>query len=177
MKRSVTSVLLFICLLAPLATGFLFVKWHKAQVRREIKKQIIEGDFQTELVKIVVHDKQRNNAITESNSHEIKYQGKWHDIVRTEKQGELTVLWCIPDEKEDVLHEQITLHLHSGGKKSGKEKDGTWHMFKFLDSLFFEEVYAIHFGYGGCEKTTYPSSKSELTTAYLKFPEPPPKTS
>ena len=93
-KSNLISILLFLCLFAPLTGAFVMLRVQKSLVRREVKHMLMRKINKEELVLIKVSKTQHQNELEWKHSKEFKYKGEMYDIVSVEQHGDSTWYYC-----------------------------------------------------------------------------------
>jgi len=107
LHRILSLLLLFIFLynIGGYFIAFIAIQY---QVRNEIKAQIREGIAEDELHQIILPaNPEVNTDFSLDDEQEIKYNGKMYDIVKQIVKGDSIYFYCILDEEETELFEDL----------------------------------------------------------------------
>jgi hypothetical protein len=107
MKGSVSAVVLLFCLLAPLATAFTFLHYHKKQVKREVKRRLIAGIDKAELVLLKFTEKEAQTKVEWEHAKEFRYNHEMYDIIESQHKGDTIYYLCWWDNEETRLSKQL----------------------------------------------------------------------
>ncbi|MCX6163572.1 MAG: hypothetical protein NTU73_01715 [Ignavibacteriae bacterium] len=104
---------------------------------------------------------------------EILYNGKMYDIYKVEYQNEITILYCVNDENEDIIHCAFTEYLNE--KNNDNDVKAVTNIIKILITLALEP-----------NQTDFNpiQSRNDILFSYnillqkikIDIPSPPPKT-
>jgi hypothetical protein len=106
LKRKIFIILLFFCLIAPVATIFVIFQVQKKQIKREVKWKMISGIDREVLVLLKFTEEEKKNQLKWKTSNEFEYKGEMYDIVEKEVKGDTTLYWCWLDNEETKLNRQ-----------------------------------------------------------------------
>lgn len=107
MKGKVISLLLFLCLVAPIAVTFTFLHYQKVQIRRKVAREITNSEDHDGLVLLKFTEKEAQTLLRWEHSREFEFADQMYDIVKTETHGDTTYYWCWWDEAETKLNQQL----------------------------------------------------------------------
>lgn len=141
-----------------------------AEVKKEMRAEVLSHD-ESIATRLVFTDNELKELQWEEESSEFVYRGEMYDVIKIQKDGGKTIVWCIDDRKETAL---ITTYLKF--HKQSPEKNPSNSLLKFLTIQFEPTAF--------CELTPLVSNHSfnySLYTFTLPFSEgsillPPPKS-
>lgn len=136
MKRSLLAILLFACLIVPIAVVYSYLKLEKNKIRKEIKHKIIDGIPKEMLVCIKISS-QQTHELKWQHSKEFEYKDEMYDIVSKEYIGDTTFYWCWWDNEETLLNKQLSKLLTKALKNDSKHSDPQKHIIDFFKSIYF----------------------------------------
>ncbi len=139
MNRKILGILLFFCLVLPVAVSFLFLNNQLKQVKREVKRKIIAGIDKNELVLLKFTESQKKKQLKWKHSKEFQYNGEMYDIVETEIKGDTTYYWCWWDYKETKLNQKLEKLLSFALQNNPKKQKHQILLKNFFKSLYFSE--------------------------------------
>jgi len=111
------------------------LQWKKAQVRHEVKEQMVEGMDRAELVEIRLGWAEMGELEWE-HEKEFEYQGEMYDVVEKRVEGGEMVFLCWPDQQESALNRQLE---QLAARALGHDSDHQHHQQltqRFFNSLF-----------------------------------------
>jgi len=160
----------------PLAGTYIILKNQKKIIRKEVKRNIIKGIDQEQLVLLKFHKKEIFNLLRWEHSKEFEYNGEMYDIVNTENKGDSVYYYCWWDYKETALNKELrelTMSALEKDKRSNEQKKLLRNYYKSL----FVSFTIYHIKPDSILKkrdTIFPSLL--YTNPSYKPSEPPPKS-
>ena len=174
MKGKVTSLLLFLCLVAPLVVTFTFLHYQKIQTRKKVEREIRSSGEHDGLVLLKFTEKESQTLLRWEHSREFEYADQMYDVVKTETHGDTTYYWCWWDEAETKLNQQLEELLVSTQSKQPVQPS---QQDKLID--FFKSLYCIPppiFGAGTFQKGQVSFTYEHHYSSFVHPPPvPPPK--
>jgi hypothetical protein len=137
LKGKVTSLLLFLCLVAPLAVTFTFLHYQKVQIRRKVAREIISSEDHDGLVLLKFTEKEAQTLLRWEHSREFEFADQMYDIVKTEARGDTTYYWCWLDEAETKLNQQLNKLLVGAQDQGPINTTDQEKLANFFKSLYF----------------------------------------
>ncbi len=144
MKRKIFGLVMIFCFIAPLATTYFFLKYHKKQVKREIKRKIIAGIDKEELVLLKITEKEKG-LLRWEHSKEFEYRGEMYDVVECSIVGDTTYYRVWWDHKETKLNRQLQELVSTAMGKNQKKQENQNRLLSFFKSLYFAEATDLQF--------------------------------
>lgn len=144
LRRTLFSILLLSCLLAPIAIHFVVLKQAQYALKKEIKRKLIAGIDKSELVLLRFTEAEKNTRLKWKHALEFSYQGEMYDIVETEIKGDTTYYWCWWDYAETDLNKKLaaSLHIQQENQPQKQENEKQWlNFFKSLYISYSEDVF------------------------------------
>jgi hypothetical protein len=123
-----------------LVVTFTFLHYQKAQLRRSIKHELMEGIDKEELVLIKVPTEARETLLQWEHAKEFEYRGEMYDVVRSEALGDTTYYWCWWDNEETALNQRLTELLSGAFDDDNQHQQQQKRLLHFLKSLYFSET-------------------------------------
>ncbi len=104
--QNFVSLVLILCLIVPMIFSLFYIQYQKKQVKRAIKKSIIERIDKKNLVyfKFSLQEKQK---LRFEHAKEFEYQGQMYDIVFEEVFHDTVYYWCLHDHEETELNQKL----------------------------------------------------------------------
>jgi len=137
LKPRFLGIVLFCCLVIPLAATMLVLKIQRIQIRREVKMHLITSIHKDELVRLSFTSEQERAALRWEHAHEFEFEGKMYDLVSKQTNGDTTHYWCWPDKKETKLNRQIDQLIAAALSQNQHQSENETRLLKFFKSLFF----------------------------------------
>ncbi|MEZ4937004.1 MAG: hypothetical protein R2799_05370 [Crocinitomicaceae bacterium] len=140
MRNILLSSSLAFALFLPLIFMSVWFPIQKYKIRKQVKKEIIQGIDKEELVKIRLSFEEFVKELEWEHSKEFEYKGQMYDIVSAEFDGEHIIFYCWPDNEETVLNQQLTAALEDllGGNQERNKNKRSY--LKILKSLYLEDA-------------------------------------
>lgn len=135
-------VLLFVFVL-PLLSSYVYLTYERAQVRKSVKRMILQGMSDEQLVGLQFARADSASAVRWKHSREFQFRGEMYDIVRMENRGDSILFLCWKDNQESKLDSQLhalidhTMGNHPPGKTTNHQ------LYKFYSNLYCS-AYSIH---------------------------------
>lgn len=173
--RKFTSIALFLALFLPLAGTYSYLHLEKWRIRKEIKKQLISGFAEEQLVRFEFSTDEINAVLHWYHSLEFEYKGQMYDIVRQTVGDSSVVYWCYPDNEETRLNKQLTALVNQLVKSDTQRNEKQNRLLTFSKSLFCQHITSPEFSPHKQDFTFSLTSDFTLNTLYLSPPAPPPR--
>ena len=135
LKIKCTSLFLLLCLVAPLAATFTLLHYQKRQVREAVKRQILAGVDQKELVLLKFTKKETEAHLRWEHDREFEYQGQMYDVVETIVKRDSIYYRCWWDHAETKLNKQLDELLASVLSADPQRNERQKRLFHFYQSL------------------------------------------
>jgi hypothetical protein len=131
-------IVLSLLFILPLHSSFLSIQHRKKMLRKEIKRKIIAGLKEEELVKLKFANADLNRKLKWKHSKEFEFNGEMYDIVSVSKTSDSTeyLLWW--DAEESVLNQKLMASTQSSciGQYTPNEiKNGEMHKPDYLGNV------------------------------------------
>ncbi len=178
LKNKVFGILLILCFVTPAVTTFVFLKYQKKQVKREVKRKIIAGIDKEELVLLKFTKKEQQAELKWEHSKEFEYKGEMYDVVETKVIGDTTYYWLWWDHEETKLNKQLSKLVSFTIGNNPKNQENQKRLNKFFKSLYFTEKDKEKESPIFLEvKNNYCFVKNFYHSIFISPPAPPPKKS
>jgi hypothetical protein len=138
-KTRFVGILLFFCLVAPIASTYTFLHYQKKRIKKEVKHQIIAGINKDELVLLKFSEKESRSQLKWKHSKEFEYLAQMYDIVATEFKLDTIYYWCWLDNKETTLNKKLKVLAAFAFKQDSKNKENQKRIANFYKSLYYSE--------------------------------------
>lgn len=175
MKQRVFVTILFLCIVAPIATVVFCLHYHQLAIRKHIKQQIIAGLDKDQLQKFSFTTAQKQTQLKWYKKHEFKYDGFMYDVVHSEFNGDTTHFWCWKDSHEDKIRNELNDLVSHAADKDSSNRNTKIKLQQFLDTLFFEEPYNWKPLRITQNTSSFLTTEYRYSKAFLSRPFPPPK--
>lgn len=140
MRRKFLCLLLLSCLAAPVLVVYGWLQYQQTMVRKEVKRQIIAGKDDSELVLLKFTPEESKTKLRWKHSREFEYQGQMYDIVRTIPKKDTISYYCWWDREESGLNQQIRQLVANALEKSPSNQESKERLTQFFKSLYFFEM-------------------------------------
>lgn len=122
MVKKFIALLLFLCLLAPFAITYTFLRVQKHQLKRNIKHTIIKAIDKNELVLLRFSIKEATEKLDWEHSKEFEFEGEMYDVVEKRESKDSVIFWCWWDNKETMLNRQLAGVLLNSWQQNDNQK-------------------------------------------------------
>lgn len=139
MKAFVAHILL-LTLIIPLGITVGFLKWQQKQIRREVKREIINQISLNQLTRLRFSKYESEKRLDWIHSHEFSYQGNLYDVVKTETHDSFVVFWCWPDKKETALNHRLHTILIQQLEQNNQRNTQKSEVVALYLKLFYESL-------------------------------------
>jgi hypothetical protein len=164
LKKVFALSVLFFILFNTMGYYILF-ELDKLMVKKEMKARISEGA--KDMVCLKIEGGEKNLSFQRLDKNEIRFNGRLYDVVREIDKGDLKLIFCIPDTKEDQLYSGLKRINHD------KQRLNLWdHM---VTVALPEEATILE--YITPENRLFPPLKIHILSSVLLTLSPPPKFS
>ena len=175
--KKLISIALVLSIIAPFWISYSVIQFQKYSVKKEIKKQIINGLDINDLVLLKFSNEETKSKLKWEHGKEFEYNDVMYDIVKTETKNDSVYYWCWEDTEETELNIKLNnlVEKAAGSDKSSKEN------LKRLSNFFS----SLYFSYKNPFDLDRNKNSSEFSSRYLNYYSsqtpapltPPPKTS
>ncbi|GIV32491.1 MAG: hypothetical protein KatS3mg031_0026 [Chitinophagales bacterium] len=110
LNKRVMPLFLIAVLTFPVAGTYGWLKMQMRQVRREVKRKIMQGISRDNLVRWEFTKDTAETLLHWKDNNEFEYKGRMYDVVFREETARYVILWCWPDDEETMLNQQLS-HL------------------------------------------------------------------
>ncbi|UAB81551.1 hypothetical protein INR76_01960 [Marixanthomonas sp. SCSIO 43207] len=173
MKKIFASLLL-LCLLLPSAGTYVWLSFHKKQLKKEVKHKIIAGLDKEDLVYLKFSKVDAQKNLEWKHSKEFKYKGQMYDIVETKITKDSIAYWCWWDYEETKLNKKLNKVLIGVFQEDSTTQEKHRRLTSFHQQLFYQNhpVWQI-----ALPKTTSTNSNIKYIELFYKsISIPPPIT-
>jgi hypothetical protein len=143
LKVKITTIILFICLTAPVVITFPILKYQKKLIKREIKWKIIAGMDKSELV-LLKFSKRDLNDLNWKHSKEFEYKSQMYDIVEFQKKNDTSYYWCWWDHAETALNKKLNSIVIGALGHNQDNKENLFYLDAFYKNLFCESNFNLY---------------------------------
>jgi hypothetical protein len=171
---------IFLVLLIAFNTGgYLFIYFQVGNCFKQIAFNKINDYIpldNLELIKINVKSVDFNNTdiYERINDREVSYFGKMYDIYKEETSGDTLSLYCVSDEKEDVINNAIYTYIND--KKNDNSNSALANIIKIFITIAIVPCESNHKSINTYQNISYLYQIS-YQNIFLDVPYPPPKVS
>lgn len=148
----------------------------KTAVRKEVKRRIIAGIDESELVSLTFAKKDINASLRWVHSKEFEYNKQMYDIVTKREHGDSISFSCWWDSDETELNKQLSkLAQIAYGNDPAKNQNQN-RVLDFYKSLFVNKILNMDFCNNNHITQNYCFKKTQYLLAVVTPPTPPPKS-
>lgn len=123
-----------------MAGTYLWLKHELKLTKREVKRQLIQGLDDSELVSLKFSKSEKDKILKWKHSKEFEYGGEMYDVISFEEKGDSVFYKCWWDNKETKLNKQLANLLNSAMGNNPKNKENEKRLVNFYKSLFHQNI-------------------------------------
>jgi hypothetical protein len=162
-------------LLVPSTGTFLWVYWHKLEVKEEVKERMMSGMADQELVLLKFTEREARTQLEWEHAGEFEYRGQMYDVVRSEVKGDTTFYYCWLDEAETELNRQLAELVGEANEKGPEKRMQYRRLFEFFQSLYCNDHSQVLPECTAVSGQVCKSDQFPYSTLYYPPPVPPPR--
>ncbi|MCF8219715.1 MAG: hypothetical protein K9J21_12140 [Bacteroidales bacterium] len=144
MNRKVYGILLLFVLIAPTVMTFTWLHHQKHIVKKQVKRQMINGIDKEELELLKFSKKEIHTQLRWEHSKEFEYKGQMYDIVEKIVKEDSIFYWCWWDHEETKLNKKLSNLANNAFRDNPKKQKKNQQLFSYLKSLYFDEPFIWH---------------------------------
>lgn len=135
--KKLISIALIISIAAPFWISYSIIQYQKYIVKKEIKKQIINGIDINELTLLEFSKIESQQKLEWEHSREFEYNGKMYDIVESKVKDDSVYYWCWEDNEETELNIKLNTLAEKDVGSNNTNNENLKRLSNFLFSLFY----------------------------------------
>jgi len=143
--RNIVTVFIVFFLLTflvmPLQSSFMSIQHRKKMLRKEIKRKIIAGLNDAELVKLKFANSEIQKKLKWKHSKEFEFNGEMYDIVKTKKTADSTEYYCWWDSEESSLNRKLIALVIRNLPDLPENKELSFQLSNFYKTIFLQIDY------------------------------------
>ena len=147
--KQLIGLFLLLCLLLPSAGTYVWLSFHKIQLKKEIKHKIIANIDLDELVLLQFSREDAEKKLEWEHSKEFEYEGYMYDVVKTEVINDSISYWCWLDYKETKLNKKLNKILIGALEEDTESKEKHTRLTYFHQQLFYQNKPFWQIGFSG----------------------------
>lgn len=136
LKGKLLGILLILCFVAPVATTSIVLQIQKKQVKKEVKRKLIQGINKSELVLLTFSEEEKNTKLKWKHAKEFECDGEMYDVVETKVVGDSTHYWVWWDDEETKLNHQLDDLVFLAFGNHPKKQEHQQRFSQFFKSLY-----------------------------------------
>lgn len=175
MRRFLYSLFLISVLIGPFVGTYSWLEYQKKGVKKSVKKQIIEGLDEKELIHLTFTKKQTQEDLRWEHSHEFEYQGHMYDIVRSEIRGDSMLYICWLDKEETVLNTRLNKIIAQNLGNNPQNQQKQEQLIQFFKTLICEEIDEFKFAIEEFNNSISGRDPKKYCGINFSPPSPPPQ--
>ena len=140
LKYRAIAIVLFFCLVVPMATTYTIYSVRKGKIRKEVKHKIIEGLNRNEFTLLRFSKEDMEAKLRWEHSKEFEFEGEMYDVVEKEEHGDTIVFWCWWDKEETALGQKLKTLASKAQGNDPQQKETQKRVNQFLKSLYFSSI-------------------------------------
>ncbi|MEQ9440104.1 MAG: hypothetical protein RIG62_13710 [Cyclobacteriaceae bacterium] len=151
------------------------MRYRRAIVRNEVKRQLISSVDQHELVLLKFTKAESQKKISWEHSKEFEYNQEMYDVVETEIKGDTIYFLCWWDHEETKLNKQLDNLVAQALGHDAQSKESQKQLIKFYKLLYYSTITEWQFLSYPCNQLTLTGYTFNCSTIYLSPPSLPPE--
>jgi len=171
MKKYI-GIFLLLCLLLPSAGTYVWLTFHKKNLKKEVKRKLIAGIDKEELVLLQFSKAEVEQKLRWEHSKEFEYKGHMYDVVKTKTTNDSISYWCWWDYKETKLNKKLNKIFLGVLEEESEPEEKQKRLTNFYRNLYFQNKPIWHSFTS--EIDTYKEAVSYSTAYYKSISFPPP---
>lgn len=137
MFRQLAGILLLTCLVAPFAATFSWLQYEKAMVRKTVKRQLIKGVKEHELVLLKFSEETAATQIHWEHAREFEFEGEMYDVVSCDTIDGMLHYRCWHDHPETALNKQLNQLVAGALEHEQNHQQSQQRLLGFFLALFY----------------------------------------
>lgn len=145
--KKLVSIFLLVCLIAPVAGTYFWLKHELKITKREVKGQIIAGLDESELVNFKFSKSDADISLKWKHSKEFEYRGEMYDVVKSVEKGDTIFYTCWWDNKETKLNKKLAHLMGDIIGSNPQNKENQKRLVSLYQKLFHQNtpnIFGIH---------------------------------
>lgn len=173
--KKLTAILLLCCLITPFWLGYGWLVLSKQALRKEIKREILQGMDQEDLVQFVFTQETLYTSVRWEHEGEFEYQGRMYDVVSSHTEGSQLVFWCWPDDKETRINQQIRDLTEQAAGQHPKQQQQTRTLLSLLQLPYLQDHFTWHYNQDAFNVIRLTPYTATCLPGFAEIHPPPPK--
>lgn len=175
LNRSLISLLLLFCLLAPVAVTLFIVEEHRVQVKKEIKQRLASVAKLRNLVTIKVDSEEKSRQLNWHDSREFEYCGEMYDVIKTVVKGTSTYYTCWLDHEETELNKKLDELVADALGNSTKHRQSKTKLLELFELFYVAENSGTPVRIETTARKQQYATPNTYQSIFLSHPFPPPE--
>lgn len=178
MKKYI-GIFLLVCLLLPSAGTYIWLTFHKKNLKKEVKWKLIAGIDKEELVLLKFSKAEVDKKLSWEHAKEFEYNGQMYDIVETKITKDSVAYWCWWDYEETKLNKKLNKIFIGVLGEDNQTKEKQKRLNTFYLTLFIQKKHTWHPNALKTNNLKEEISYSAIHYRSISFPPPdtPPRVS
>lgn len=139
MKVRFISISLFLCLVVPISTAFVWLHVQKLAVKEQMKHEILRSVDRSDLVLVKLTKQNAEVLLSWEHENEFEYQGHMYDLVEQETRNGILYLWCWADDEETDLNRKLNKLLARAANNNPQNNEQQHRLMDYLETLFCQQ--------------------------------------
>lgn len=135
--KKIISIALILSIAAPFWITFSIIQLQKYSLKKEVKKQIINGLDKKDLVLLKFSKEETDEKLNWEHSKEFEYSGVMYDIVESKTEADSVYYWCWEDREETELNIKLNTLVEKAGGPDKYNNENLKRLSNFLTTLFY----------------------------------------
>ncbi len=170
MKKIISVILILLFFYNSL--GYIIIYKHQQSIYKAVNIKKIENQIPIDELKVIKITQGEEKYLQYLDEREIRFKGKMYDLVKVEKHSSYKIIYCVPDEAEDVLEEIFLHNLKQNSDCDEKEPASNNISLIFISDALPAEIFSFNIRTAELKNETF-----YIINRYShisKIPSPPP---
>jgi hypothetical protein len=169
------SILLLLCLIAPVVFIYARLQSEKNAIRKQVKRQMIAGMDREKLVCLTFSFDDAVKQIKWEHSREFEFEGQMYDVVETVTHQGMVSYWCWPDNEETEVNRSLNNLVCGRMSNDPRRTQSQKNLENFFKNLWSEVPLIFVSDKSSFSDILYENRTRPVCAALFQPPVPPPE--
>jgi hypothetical protein len=134
--KQLYGAFLFFVLIAPFGFPLVTMEYEQFQVRKIVKKKILQGIDKRDLTCLKFSTEEANSKLNWEHAKEFEYEHQMYDVVYLEILTDSVLYWCFKDEKETAIEYKLKQNIADVLGASSQNQNSKRKLIDFFKKVF-----------------------------------------
>lgn len=130
-------------MILPIVLILSFFYYQKHTIKQNIKHQLVSGLSESELVNLTFSLTDAQTKLNWEHSKEFEFNGEMYDVVKQENHGDSISYFCILDNEETALNQEINKLVSLFLNQNNQENESKNKLKEFYKNLYLSQCNAL----------------------------------